>query len=376
MTRDAVITGCGVVAANGIGRAAFADALRAGRSGIGDLVAFDASDTARERAAEIHSFDPAPFLRSPKNYLDRNSALAFAAAEMAVRESALPLPQLDRAFGVACGSMAGNIESLAAFAAKVAEKGPKLAPPFLFPHTYYNTTAGLLSIEYGLNGPHGQFCSGGAAGLEALLFAAECVRRGRTDAMLAGGVEAFHERLFRLAVGRGWLSPIGGGEERCRPFDPARNGAILGEGAAFFIIESAESARSRGAQILARIAGTSLPGAVGVPRPDAIFAAAGGYPAFDAAEAESIRVASGGPSVPVVAVKSLLGETLGAAGPLALAAALVAMEGRFLPGVDGATSAFPDLDLVAKPRRTPVGSALICAGGPEDERQCSLLVHR
>lgn len=400
MTREVVITGCGVVTANGIGREAFAEALLSGRTGIGDLTAFDASDTGRERAAEIASFDPAPYLRTPKNYLDRNSALAFAAAEMAVRESGLALPQMDRGFGVACGSMAGNVESLGAFCAKVAEKGPKLAPPFLFPHTYYNTTAGLLSIEYGLNGPHGQFCSGGAAGLEAILFAAECIARGRTEAMLAGGAEAFNERTFRLAAGRRWLSP--GGAESCRPFGVGRNGTILGEGAAFFVLESAESARTRGAKALARVGAFAVAGSAGgayaaalssafddedddedekrmktaKAHPAVLFASAGGYPRLDAEEAAAISTTLRGRVCPVAAVKALVGETMGASGPIALAAALSAMEGGFVPATPGGESEFPEVRLAGKACSTEVRSALVSAGGPWEGNWCAVIVRR
>ena len=222
-----VITGSGVVAPNGAGAEAFADALAAGRSGIGDLTAFDASDLNRERAAEIHDFDAKPYLRSPKNYLDRHSALGFAACETAVRDSAVTLPDPDRDCGVCVGGMAGNVETLAMFWERVREKGPRLASPFLFPHSYPNTTAGLLSIEYGLGGWHEQFCSGGAAGLEAIAHAADCVRTGRADLVLAGGVEAFSEALFRSCAARGWLAPADGGEECCRPFARDRNGTIL-----------------------------------------------------------------------------------------------------------------------------------------------------
>ncbi|MFH1516920.1 MAG: beta-ketoacyl synthase N-terminal-like domain-containing protein, partial [Pseudomonadota bacterium] len=185
--RVAIITGMGVLAANGIGRGAFGDALAESRSGIGEIVSFDASTLRRERAAEMPDFDENDFLRSPKNYLDRTSALAFAACEMAVRESDLALPDNPLEHGLAVGSMGGNLETLSAFHEKVREKGPRLASPFLFPHTYYNCTAGLLSIEYGLGGPHAQFCSGSAAGLEAVAHATECIERGRAEVMIAGG---------------------------------------------------------------------------------------------------------------------------------------------------------------------------------------------
>ena len=382
----AVITGSGVVAPNGIGNAAFAEALAGGKSGIGDLVSFDASDTGRGRAAEIQDFDPAPFLRSPKNYLDRNSALAFAACEMAVRESGVALPDAPRGYGIAAGSMAGNLESLAAFYAKAREKGARFAPPFLFPHTYYNTTVGLLSIEYGLTGPHWQFCSGSAAGLEAVAFAAECVERGRAGLMLAGGAEAFSEWLFRLCLTRGWLSPIVGWEESCKPFAAERNGAILGEAAAFFVVESREAARSRGARPLARVAGAGISSSIheamsgalahaglDAAKIDAVFASAGGYVSEDEEEASAIAELFGAKGVPVVTLKASTGETLGAGGPLNLAAALAAMKGGMLPASPCA-SAFDQLQLVQETRRAPVRHVLLNAGSPATAPWISLVV--
>lgn len=352
----AVITGCGVVAANGIGAEAFADAVAQRRSGIGDLVSFDASDTGRERAAEIPGFDPAPFLRSPKNYLDRHSALSFAACEMAVRASGLALPDPSKGHGLSVGGMAGNMESLAAFYGKLREKGPRFAPPFLFPHTYYNTTSGLLSIEYGLNGPHAQFCSGGAAGLEAVAHAVQCVERGRAPGMIAGGAEAFSEPLFRTALARGWLSPVDGGAESCRPLADDRNGTILGEGAAFLVIESAAAARARGARVLAGIeSGAIAPSvreamarALGRTRVEAVFVSAGGYAHEDGEEAAALAELLGG--VPTTAIKALTGETFGAGGPLALCAAVLTARGRALINA-GSPGAGRWVSMVVEPSR-------------------------
>ena len=379
-TNDApVITGCGALCALGVGRTAMADALAGGRCGIGDLVSFDAGEFAHERAAEIAGFDAAPLLRSPKNYLDRNSALGFAAVELAVRESGAALPDLAAGHGLSMGSMGGNLDSLTMFHAKLVEKGARLAPPFLFPHTYYNTTAGLLSIEYGLGGPHGQFCSGPAAGLEAVAWAAECLRRGRTEMMICGGVEAFSEWLFRVAAARGWLSPVDGGEECCRPFGLRRNGGILGEGAAALVLESAESARRRGANVLAKLAGwaaashpqESMAAAlheadISVEQVDAVFAAAGGYVREDAQEGRAIAALFERHSdVPVVALKSVLGETLGAGGPLAVAAAMACLERGLLAGGGELDEHLCEpLNLVRAPCSAPLRTVLINSGLP------------
>ena len=398
MGQGVIITGCGVLASNGIGREAFAAALAEGKSGIGDLVSFDAAALGREKAAELHGFDVTGFLRSPKNYLDRNSALAFAAAEMALRESGLPVPDLAKGYGLSVGSMGGNFASLALFHAKLLEKGPRFAPPFLFPHTYYNTTAGLLSIEYGLSGPHGQFCSGPAAGMEALAYAVDCIRWGRTDAMLAGGTEAFGESLFRYCAAKGWLSPNSPpekcgtaapgcgshGTEACRPFDVAGNGTILGEGAAFLCLESADGVRVRKGKVRGRIRGIGM-GACAeeaissalrdaqVLKTEAVFAAASGRPEDDREEAVAIAKLLG--NKPVVALKGLVGETLGTGGPLNLIAALAALESGALPGAGEEYEAFP-VNLVRKPLSQTVNSILVNAGSSHPGCWVSLVITR
>ena len=350
--------------------------LGAGRSGIGELVSFDAEGTGRERAAEVLDLDGGRYLRSPKNYLDRNSALAFAACELAVRESGLVFPGEEARRGICLGSAGGNGDSLAAFRRQLAAKGARLASPFLFPHTYMNASAGLLSIEYGLGGEHWCFCSGGAAGLEAVGHAAECVARGRAEVMIAGGVEGLSETVFRAALGRGWLSPIDGGVERCAPFAAGRNGTVLGEGAGLFVLEGEAQARARGARILGRLCGwgasSSARGAMlaalggsGGGGVDAVFAAGSGRVAEDAEEAAAICEVCGPGGAPVVAVKGLVGETLGAGGPLNLAAALVAMEsGTLAPAGHGLGCGFAGIDLVVSPRKAEVRSALVnaCAG--------------
>jgi len=366
-----VVVGCGVVAANGIGRKAFAGALAEGVSGIGDLVSFDASAWGRERAAEVPEFDVEPFLRSPKNYLDRSSALAFAACEMAVRKSGLAFDARDPRRGISLGSMGGNLHTLEVFAAAVAEKGPRLAPPFLFPHTYSNATIGLLSIEYGLAGPHEQFCSGGAASLMAIGKAARLLAEGRADAMIAGGAESFSEPLFRVAVERGWLSPQDSGGECCRPFASGRNGAVLGEGAAMFVL--ARTHPSPLARLLGSGAGRTPENAIRNALADArleteaidgVFAAAGGYPAEDAAEAAAI-IDVFGKGVSVVAPKKFFGECLGASGALNLAAALCAIRSGALPPTREEDREFLGETFGKRAAARPPRTLLVNAGSPD-----------
>lgn len=364
----AVITGAGMVAANR----------------IGEIVSFDAESTGHERAAEIPDFDETPYLRSPKNFLDRNSALAFAACEMAVRASGVELPGNPAQCGICLGSMGGNAESLALFHQRLKEKGPRLAPPFLFPHTYMNTTAGLLSIEYGLGGEHWCFCSGATAGMEAVARAAECVARGRADVMMAGGVEAFSEPLFRAVLNHGRLSPTDAGKETCAPFAAHRNGAILGEGAGLFVLESRAHAQARSAPIAGQICGwatsssareamtSALENSAG-GKINAVFAAANGSVRADADEAAAITQIFGPMGVPVVALKGITGETLGASGPLNLAAALTAMKTGLLPPAEHQPdSSIGDIDLVAAPRKAQLQNVLVNARATDGRQWLSM----
>ena len=202
--------------------------------------------------------------------------------------------------------------------------------------------------------------------------------------MLAGGVEAFHEKTFRLAVARGWVSPSGGGAESCRPFGAGRNGTIVGEGAAFFVIESEAAARARGARVLARIAATATAATAGEvyaavlrqgDAPEAVFAAAAGSREADAVEGEAIRAAVGA-TTPVTAIKGWIGETFGASGPLALAAALAGLEGGFLPPCVPGECAIEGLQLVKDGWSGNPNSALVAAGGPGSGTWCAVILRR
>jgi len=372
MRDEIVITGMGVVAPIGLGRDQFCRALLEGRSGIGEAVAFDTGTTGRRLAAEVAPFDESAFLRSPKNYLDRNSLLAMVACEMAVRSSAAALPSATRREGIAVGTAAGNVGSLAFFHAKTVEKGPRLAPPFIFPHTYLNTTVGLLAIEYGLGGPHGCFCTGGLAGLESVAWAVQQLRWSRSDLMVAGGVEALDPHLHRAIWALGRLSPLDGGEEGCRPFASDRNGTVLGEGAAFFVIEDAAHAAARGASVMARVLGWGRGGSarlaieralasadVGPGQVDAVFAAAGGYPREDEEEATALAGIFARDEVSVIAPKAFFGETLGASGALSLAAAVVAIEQGIRPSIHNSSADL--LAPFARPPSAPLRVALVNA---------------
>lgn len=380
-----VITGVGPVSAIGIGREAFTAAVCENRSGIGDITAFDCARYRSRRAAELQEFHVEDYLESSKTYLDRASEIAFAAMSLAIENAQLDLATIDRnAAGLMYGSAFGSQETTTLFFQGFLEKGPRFVKPVLFPNTYSNTAISLLAIEYRIAGIHLNFAAGGTASGNALLAAYDRIRQGREVLIFAGGGEAFCETIFAGYAGLGQLSPgTDGGAETCAPFDCRRNGFILGEGGAMFVLEDREHARARHAPILAEIRGAGISGdGIGDAMRQAlaqagmvaaalglIVAAANGSFTLDVDEALALRDLFGpaAASVPVTSFQPMLGETLGAASALGTAAALSCLETGFVPGIlnlcEPATNG--NVDLVRAPGRAgPVRSAMINAVDP------------
>ena len=329
--QNIVITGIGPVTAIGTGFTEFAKAVATGKSGIAEVTGFDVEDCRCKLAAEIVDFDVRQFLASEKGYLDRNSALAFAAARLALDDARLTVsPEMAPQVGLSLGTAFGNMETARAFYQRILEKGPKLAPPFIFPHTYNNTTASLLAIEHGIKGPHANFSSGAAAGAEALAYAILNLRMNRAQVMLAGGAETHSQPAFKA---------LDDAHKLATTLEPVPDGFVLGEGACLLVLETEAHARQRGAQVRARVAGVGVAGeprgAISAALQDAglsagdiavVASAANGFPGNDSTEALALRETVGAKDVTMLHAKSLLGETVGASGPLNVAAAVANLE--------------------------------------------------
>lgn len=355
-----VITGAGPLSAIGIGREAFFAGLRAGATGIAPITAFPADKYRSRQAAEIRDFAVEDYLESQKTYLDRTSQFAFAALSLALEDANLDPGTADRsAIALLTGTAMGCLDTCGLFLADLLEKGPRLVKPLLFPHTYSNTPISLLAIEYGLSGPHLSFSSGATSAACAILAGYDLVRQGRAKIALAGGFDALSEYLLAGFDLAGTLSPRDGGPERCAPFDAARNGTVLGEGAGILVLEGAEHAAARGATALAEIVGAGITGdssadqtgdgngagileamqlaldAGGRERlvPDCVLASANGSPGLDRNEARAIANLLGlrVRDIPVTSIKPMVGETLGASGALQVIAALGVLLTGFVP---------------------------------------------
>ncbi len=321
-----VITGIGPVSAIGIGREPFFDALREGRSGIADIVSFDASPYRSRRAAELRNFAVSDYLESQKNYLDRVSELAFAAMSLALEDANLDPRSMDGAgAGLLLGSAFGSLATMGLFFRDFIQKGPRFVKPVLFPHTYPNTAISLLAMEYNLSGYHVNVASGCVSAACAIVAGFDLIRQGRATLAFAGGAEGFNEILFA-------------------GFDAGGRGVTLGEGAGILVLEEREQAEARGARILGVLTGAGMTagfrieaamrlaldgGPFPAPDLDLIQVHANGDRELDALEAGALDALA--PGVARAAVKPLIGETLGAGGALQMAAALAALESGRTP---------------------------------------------
>jgi len=371
-----VITGVGQLSAVGIGKQAFYDALRSGQSSIvrGE----------GQPVAEVEDFDVEEFLDNPKTYLDRSAEFAFAAMSLAIEDAGLDMAELDGSrTGLILGSAGGSLETASVFFEDFLERGPRLVKPLLFPHTYANTPISLLAIDYELNGLHINLSSGAVSTALAILEAYDYIRSGHARVVFAGGYEVLSE--VRREQCR--LEDRAAGKKVGVPFDRLCGGAVPGEAAGMLVIEAHEHAAARGAVVLAEIGGGSMTSdssvacdkdgsgagiahamrtAVGTGAgtvPDCVLANANGSAILDRNEARALHEVFGR-EVPVTCIKSLTGETLGAAGVLQAVAAAGAIEMQYLPCVAGLEEPAQgiDLDLVmTRGREEEVGRALINA---------------
>jgi 3-oxoacyl-[acyl-carrier-protein] synthase II len=257
-----VITGLGAVTPLGLDVESTWEGLRAGRSGVGPITLFDAARFDTRIAAEVRGFDPTRWMeRKEARRMDRFCQIGVAAAVQAVEAARLPVHETTRdQIGVLIGSGIGGILTLEEQTRLLMERGPDRISPFLIPMMICDMVSGMTSILLGLGGPNNCVVTACATGSNAIGDAAAIVRRGDAVAMLAGGSEA---AVTPLGIG-GFcamkaLSTRNDEPERAsRPFDAERDGFVMGEGAAVFVLEQREFALSRGARVLAEVVGYGM----------------------------------------------------------------------------------------------------------------------
>jgi len=388
-----VITGLGAISPLGNDVASNWQALLAGRSGIGPITNFDASEFPVRIAGEVRGFDPADYLEKKDiKKIDPFAQYAIAGAQQALDDAGLRIdPQRAHRVGVVVGVGMGGIGTLEAYHKQFLESGLKRLSPFTIPRVIPNMAPGLIAIRFGCTGVNYTPTSACASGGQAVGEAFRLVRAGDQDVVITGGAEAAVTQLgiAGFAVMRAMSTRNAEPERASRPFDRSRDGFVIGEGAGILVLESLAHAQARGARIYAEVVGY---GAncdafhITSPAPDGRGAAdcmrlalAGGEidplqvdyinahgtstPYNDANETQAIKAVFGehAARVAVSSTKSMTGHLFGGAGGVeAVYTALTVHHGRIPPTINY-DEADPECDLDYVPnvaRQVPVRVAL------------------
>lgn len=250
----------GLVSPLGIGVEDNWNAVLAGRSGIGPITRFDASEYTTTIAGEIRDWDPSPWISKKEvRRIDLFIQFAIAAADMAMAQSGLDQdkPDPERA-GCYIGAGMGGLTTIEETLDKIVAKGPRHGiSPFFTPGVIINLAPGQISIRHDLRGPNMSMVSACSTAAHSLGEAARLIERGDVDVMVAGGSES---TVTRLGVGgfcasRALSTRNDEPTKASRPFTKSRDGFVLSEGAAILVLEEFERAKARGATILAELVG-------------------------------------------------------------------------------------------------------------------------
>jgi len=375
--RRVVMTGAGAVTPVGNTAEEYWASLLAGRSGIGPITRFDASQMPTRIAGEIKGFDPLKYIdKKDDRKFDRFLKYAVACAVMAVEDAGLKTDRVDATrFGVLVGSGIGGIETLLEQYAILTEKGPDRVSPFFVPMIIVNMASGVISMRFGARGPNSSVVTACATGNHAIGDAMRIIQRGDADVMIAGGAEAI---IVPLTIAgfcqmKAMSTRNDDPTKASRPFDAERDGFVCGEGGGLVVLESLEHARAREARIYAEIVGYGMTGDahhMTAPDPEGDGAARAmaaalrdaalepssvGYinahgtstPYNDKFETIAIKRVFGGHAkkLAVSSTKSMTGHLLGAAGGIEAIATAFALHHGMLPPTMNYEKPDPDCDL-------------------------------
>jgi len=257
--RRVVITGLGAISPLGLSAQESWKNACSGRSGVGPITHFDASNMEVRIAAEVKDFDPGDFI-DPKDARrrDRFENLASTAAKEAIESSGLEINSTDPfRVAVIVSSAIGGMNSFEEAVHTVRDKGPRRVSPFGIPSIMSNGASGLIGIDHGARGPTVSVVSACASGQDGMGTAFNLVRYGAADAAITGGAEATITPVAVAAFDRVGAMSRKNDEPSTTPspFSGDRDGLVMGEGAGILILEELEHARQRGAPILAELRG-------------------------------------------------------------------------------------------------------------------------
>jgi 3-oxoacyl-[acyl-carrier-protein] synthase II len=376
--RRVVVTGIGLVTPLGIGRDETWAALVNGQSGIGPITLFDTTDFATKFAGEVKAWDPTKWLekREARN-LDRFLQLGIVASLLAREDSGFVVDASNaERVGVYVGAGLGGVATIEKTHALLMEKGPRRGmSPYFVPMIIVNMVPGLVSIKLGAKGPNFSHVSACSTGAHSIGEAMRAIQRGDVDAMFAGGCEA---TITPLGVGgfnamRALSTRNEEPQRASRPFDSARDGFVMGEGAGVLVLEALDSAKARGAHIYCELVGYGASsdaysmvqppdggegaqrsmklalkdGKLDPSRVHYINAHGTSTKQGDIAETVAVKTVFGehAKKLAMSSTKSMTGHTLGAAGGIEAAFAVLAIERNLLPPTINYETPDPECDL-------------------------------
>jgi 3-oxoacyl-[acyl-carrier-protein] synthase II len=359
-----VVTGLGAVSSLGTGAHVFAEAIRAGRSGVSPIRCFDTTGFPHVVAGEVHDFAPEEILRRLQvPEWGRSGLFAASAARLAVTDAGMDPAELSAArAGSAIGTTSGEAAIVEQLTGQWVDAGLKELDPGLVRKVPANRIAAAVNAELALSGEAQTIATACSAGNYALGYAYDMVRTGEADFMISGGADSVnrwaHAGFYRL----GALA-----ESVCRPFDTHRSGILTAEGGVALFLESLDGAVARGARIYAEVLGygvncdathpvspdpTSIAECIraahhnaGV-RPediDYICAHGTGTATNDATEVRAVREVFGDRLPPISSIKSMIGHTMGAASGFGALICCKALHEGFLPPTANVTEVDPAL---------------------------------
>lgn len=395
MSRRVVITGLGVVSSLGCDLTTFWDNLVAGRSGIGPITLFDASDLPCQIGAEVTNFDAAPYFANSRDAKrsDRYIKFSVAASKMAVSQAGLDFLSGDPGrSGVFLGTGIGGLHTIRDGQRMIWEGGAGKISPFAIPMMLGNVAGGIVSMDYGITGPSFCVTSACASGTHAIGEAWKTIKFDDADVMIAGGSESvvMHMAYAGFCKMRALSVRNDDPTAASRPFDRNRDGFVMGEGAGVVVLEELEHAKRRGAVILAELLGYGASADAyhpTMPHPegrgasdcmeralhhaklnpqqiDYINAHGTSTPQGDVAETLAIKRtfgdhATGG--LLTSSTKSMTGHLLGAAGGIEVAACVMALQSGIIPPTINLDEPDPQCDLDYVPnvaREAAISTAL------------------
>ncbi|MDP6836381.1 MAG: beta-ketoacyl-ACP synthase II [Candidatus Marinimicrobia bacterium] len=383
MKRRVVVTGMGVVSPVGVGTRLFWKSLTSGKSGIDTVTKFDTTDFPVKIGGEVKNFEKEAYIdKKLLNRLDDFTIFALVAADEAIKDAGLEdgIENMDR-FGAVIGSGVGGLKTLETQIARLISRGPRTVSPFFVPMHIADIAPGHVSMRWGLKGPNYSVVSACATASNAIGDAMRLIQYGDADVIIAGGTEApitsiaFAGFANMKALSRRNDEP----QKSSRPFDADRDGFVMGEGAGLIMLEEAEHAQSREAEIYGEAVGYGAtadayhitqpaPGGEGAIRAMKHAIADAGIEAKavdyinahgtstqynDKNETTAIRVVFGdhADTLMVSSTKSMTGHLLGASGGIEAIACLQTIRTGTIPPTINYETPDPDCDLNYAPNK-------------------------